>query len=117
MIRRPPRSTLFPYTTLFRSRGRAGRRAPRLRSPSRRPRAASPRSRGRTPRALSRASGRRAPFLLPARLGDEVPVPVEAPLRDARERRVVDVDDPESLPVALRPLEVVEQRPDEVAAH
>src|SRR5258706_5671318 len=29
MIRRPPRSTLFPYTTLFRSRenGRAGRAA------------------------------------------------------------------------------------------
>src|SRR2546422_7904381 len=27
MIRRPPRSTLFPYTTLFRSRGRTGRRA------------------------------------------------------------------------------------------
>src|SRR5256885_6821674 len=25
MIRRPPRSTLFPYTTLFRSAGRAGR--------------------------------------------------------------------------------------------
>src|SRR5256886_4656616 len=24
MIRRPPRSTLFPYTTLFRSRKRAG---------------------------------------------------------------------------------------------
>src|SRR2546425_8867392 len=24
MIRRPPRSTLFPYTTLFRSRGRHG---------------------------------------------------------------------------------------------
>src|SRR2546430_5817990 len=24
MIRRPPRSTLFPYTTLFRSRGRRG---------------------------------------------------------------------------------------------
>src|SRR3712207_8115063 len=24
MIRRPPRSTLFPYTTLFRSRGLAG---------------------------------------------------------------------------------------------
>src|SRR5438067_7392789 len=31
MIRRPPRSTLFPYTTLFRSRGSA-----RSRSPSRR---------------------------------------------------------------------------------
>src|SRR5687768_18015783 len=31
MIRRPPRSTLFPYTTLFRSRARghrAGRRLP-----------------------------------------------------------------------------------------
>src|SRR5690348_17970820 len=26
MIRRPPRSTLFPYTTLFRSRGAARRR-------------------------------------------------------------------------------------------
>src|SRR2546428_2478583 len=25
MIRRPPRSTLFPYTTLFRSVGRSGR--------------------------------------------------------------------------------------------
>src|SRR5687767_15319723 len=29
MIRRPPRSTLFPYTTLFRSRGR-GARPPRV---------------------------------------------------------------------------------------
>src|SRR5690242_21514980 len=28
MIRRPPRSTLFPYTTLFRSPGRPGGRAP-----------------------------------------------------------------------------------------
>src|SRR3712207_7263614 len=27
MIRRPPRSTLFPYTTLFRSRAQAGREA------------------------------------------------------------------------------------------
>src|SRR5256885_5562495 len=27
MIRRPPRSTLFPYTTLFRSRREVGRRA------------------------------------------------------------------------------------------
>src|SRR2546430_7436357 len=32
MIRRPPRSTLFPYTTLFRSRApRAGRVSPRRR--------------------------------------------------------------------------------------
>src|ERR1035438_3906938 len=28
MIRRPPRSTLFPYTTLFRSRGKYMRRTP-----------------------------------------------------------------------------------------
>src|SRR5947199_10370132 len=28
MIRRPPRSTLFPYTTLFRSRGRGHARQP-----------------------------------------------------------------------------------------
>src|SRR6266853_5598276 len=29
MIRRPPRSTLFPYTTLFRSRPRRGHSGPR----------------------------------------------------------------------------------------
>src|SRR3989454_9581675 len=34
MIRRPPRSTLFPYTTLFRSRGRA-RRGPGDAAPAR----------------------------------------------------------------------------------
>src|SRR2546426_5141397 len=35
MIRRPPRSTLFPYTTLFRSRAALPRRrVPRQRSPS-----------------------------------------------------------------------------------
>src|SRR2546430_16609612 len=32
MIRRPPRSTLFPYTTLFRSRIRAARRITELES-------------------------------------------------------------------------------------
>src|SRR5690349_24078563 len=37
MIRRPPRSTLFPYTTLFRSR----RRSPARTAPSRCARAAS----------------------------------------------------------------------------
>src|SRR5215471_19956537 len=31
MIRRPPRSTLFPYTTLFRSPSRNGRAGPRPR--------------------------------------------------------------------------------------
>src|SRR5258705_3967886 len=44
MIRRPPRSTLFPYTTLFRSRGLSlrldPRRAPRARRAESGPRAA-----------------------------------------------------------------------------
>src|SRR5260221_7599501 len=35
MIRRPPRSTLFPYTTLFRSACRAGRTHPNRRGRSR----------------------------------------------------------------------------------
>src|SRR5438445_3717823 len=34
MIRRPPRSTLFPYTTLFRSPGRGGSSDPPARRPS-----------------------------------------------------------------------------------
>src|SRR5215208_7541430 len=38
MIRRPPRSTLFPYTTLFRSPQARGARAP-ARPPARSPRA------------------------------------------------------------------------------
>src|SRR5690349_23968150 len=36
MIRRPPRSTLFPYTTLFRSCSQPGIRFPTSRSPRRR---------------------------------------------------------------------------------
>src|SRR5437588_8082977 len=35
MIRRPPRSTLFPYTTLFRSSSRATSISPRTRPPIR----------------------------------------------------------------------------------
>src|SRR2546430_6658875 len=35
MIRRPPRSTLFPYTTLFRSRGRGLPRHGRVAGPRR----------------------------------------------------------------------------------
>src|SRR5436190_4832652 len=34
MIRRPPRSTLFPYTTLFRSRSRAAERCDTGRRPA-----------------------------------------------------------------------------------
>src|SRR3712207_8910356 len=59
MIRRPPRSTLFPYTTLFRSPvagggGRGGRRAPR------------------TARALAGAHGS---FLRPAQSADAAQQP------------------------------------------
>src|SRR2546423_1958175 len=43
MIRRPPRSTLFPYTTLFRSRAPPPRR-PRTRACRRRGSRASPRA-------------------------------------------------------------------------
>src|SRR3712207_8048926 len=51
MIRRPPRSTLFPYTTLFRSPSPCSRR-------SRLPR--TPRGRARAPRRRSSASRRRS---------------------------------------------------------
>src|SRR5476651_2752104 len=37
MIRRPPRSTLFPYTTLFRSRAPSQPRVPRHSDPQPRP--------------------------------------------------------------------------------
>src|SRR2546425_3157343 len=47
MIRRPPRSTLFPYTTLFRSRGRPRELSPGIRPGVRRPAAVRPLHRGR----------------------------------------------------------------------
>src|SRR3712207_6904115 len=51
MIRRPPRSTLFPYTTLFRSRKAAAARQPRraaaLRQAQDRAAALTPRDRAR----------------------------------------------------------------------
>src|SRR5256885_17038534 len=57
MIRRPPRSTLFPYTTLFRS-GRRTLRALRVRR--RTPQAADRRSRRRGRAIPARAMGRGA---------------------------------------------------------
>src|SRR5256885_7888511 len=88
MIRRPPRSTLFPYTTLFRSRrpqepqegGRARpavlerRPAPRTDRPSRRGLAAAPktaslrRSRDRRPRSEEHTSELQSPCNLVCRL-------------------------------------------------
>src|SRR2546426_11636265 len=52
MIRRPPRSTLFPYTTLFRSRVRKG---------GARPRGSDPRhALARNPRLLQRGADRKS---------------------------------------------------------
>src|SRR2546425_9311750 len=57
MIRRPPRSTLFPYTTLFRSSARPGRFF--ARAPARPARARS--DRGYRRKALSVSPGTAAP--------------------------------------------------------
>src|SRR5438093_3416908 len=51
MLRRPPRSTLFPYTTLFRSKGRDTRQA-RGRAGSRRSRQGVPGSRSNERRRI-----------------------------------------------------------------
>src|SRR3712207_8467288 len=61
MIRRPPRSTLFPYTTLFRSRGsRQQVRADRRAAPNRVERRGKPRGgSGRREGRESRGRGRR----------------------------------------------------------
>src|SRR5256886_3435420 len=66
MIRRPPRSTLFPYTTLFRSRvarRRAGSRSSRARARSAEsaPPRSSPRSCAQRPRRRSRTPARGRP--------------------------------------------------------
>src|SRR2546430_7790509 len=66
MIRRPPRSTLFPYTTLFRSRVR---RAPRL-------------AQGRVPGLTGQRAGRlaqRGPARLGRRLGQHAVPPIPDP--------------------------------------
>src|SRR5436189_5968518 len=54
MIRRPPRSTLFPYTTLFRSRGRTRERTRRSSVRHR----GGPRGTQQPPRRAPRASRR-----------------------------------------------------------
>src|SRR3712207_7040536 len=55
MIRRPPRSTLFPYTTLFRSRSDRLRRSARRGEPPSDPRRRAPRDVGQ-PVSLRRVS-------------------------------------------------------------
>ena len=101
------RSPRRPATTASSSSARSGRSSAslvlsRISTPRRGRRRSTPRS--------ARSSGCRG-----ALGGDEVAVPVEAVLRHALERLEVDVDDPEAPREAERPLEVVEQRPEEVA--
>src|SRR3712207_8174802 len=55
MIRRPPRSTLFPYTTLFRSRGARGRHGAAARGPARRRRPGGRRAGRADPRRARRS--------------------------------------------------------------
>src|SRR5687768_17904137 len=74
MIRRPPRSTLFPYTTLFRSGRGCGCRRRSSRTPGG--------SRG------ARRSPGRAPVLAPVHLDDQVlgPLLPEGPLGAEEDR-------------------------------
>src|SRR5260370_11530991 len=64
MIRRPPRSTLFPYTTLFRSLHSAARRGS-LRSPA----APAPAASGARQGGVARAGDSRPPRRLSAGAG------------------------------------------------
>src|SRR5438552_11942742 len=95
MIRRPPRSTLFPYTTLFRSRrppggARAGGlRRPRTAPGGRIPRARPPR---RAPAGRGRGAGRGRHgghgMTLPL-VASALPLPL---LRRGKVREVYEVD-------------------------
>src|SRR2546428_6774721 len=82
MIRRPPRSTLFPYTTLFRSRAlRARRRGGRPRSPRTGARAAAAARRARDRRERGAPHGGDDPAL--PRAEEALPVSVLRSLRAA----------------------------------
>src|SRR2546425_9143388 len=59
MIRRPPRSTLFPYTTLFRSRCPAAGASRRAARPGRRAPSAAPTPHGSAPSPIPRSAGDR----------------------------------------------------------
>src|SRR2546422_10748242 len=105
MIRRPPRSTLFPYTTLFRSHERLVRLAPVVAAAASAPDerrlvlVAGPRSRRRD---ASRA--RRPPIELRGRLPVIAPillavaVRVPTPARDARPHQLAAVGAPRVQP-------------------
>src|SRR3712207_6923700 len=62
MIRRPPRSTLFPYTTLFRSHALPDAAAEPVATDARLAHGRRPRAPPRAHRAGGRRSGRRGPL-------------------------------------------------------
>nr|ACR50752.1 conserved hypothetical protein [Streptomyces longisporoflavus] len=69
---------------------------------------------GAPPRGRTALLPGHAPALARRRLADDLGVPVSAGLDRPPLRRVVDMDEAEPLVVAVRPLEVVQQRPREV---
>src|SRR5690606_40253080 len=79
-ILRPPRSALFPYTTLFRSRGRRRRHAPPLRPPARDAQALARRRRGSGLLPEERGPGR-------AVMGPHAPDPAQEQRERLRARR------------------------------
>src|SRR2546421_4331004 len=87
MIRRPPRSTLFPYTTLFRSRAgiQSKERLPTFALTSLHPAERAGRCEiDDLEFGLARAEPRREPSAFPERAGALNAVASREPLRDAR---------------------------------
>src|SRR2546430_16211791 len=88
MIRRPPRSTLFPYTTLFRSpaAGRCApdrRQGPRDRTDYRRPHPAVQRSRRGCGRARAEGRMSTAPLWTSAAMAEAMRASINGALHDA----------------------------------
>src|SRR5256884_3889923 len=104
MIRRPPRSTLFPYTTLFRSRPAARRRANQLH---------------RLARHRDERAGQFKDDVLFGKLGHPIPrappdgvVPIELEARPVNSERALPVG---HIPSGLRP--AVKSRAGEDGSH
>src|SRR6478672_12895074 len=89
MIRRPPRSTLFPYTTLFRSRRWTCRRGRRRTQPcsARRPNRSRRRSARRPPRSEEHTSELQSRSDLVCRLLLEKKKKKKKPMKHLKERK------------------------------
>src|SRR5260221_9330982 len=102
MIRRPPRSTLFPYTTLFRSLAARAAALPRLDRLARRERAL---PQGRTA-ALERQA-RRADGIVAGDLRRDVPADDDQPAADPGEQGAALRPGAQAVPLALGPDDLV----------